>query len=451
MLAFLVAALVAPIPIWAQAPGAPTATPPPAIPFPPPPPQPPAVPPTVPPAPSPAPAPPPPAEPPQEQMQAHLDETSKGWMEVYGFAMTDMGYDFGRMDPAWTDVMRPSKLPSSADEFGADGVLFAGVRQTRFGVKTGLPTSFGELKTTFEFELFGVGVDEGQTTFRLRHAYGELGHFGAGQTWSTFMDPDVFPNSIEYWGPNGMVFFRNVQVKWMPIQGDTRLTFAAERPGATGDAGPAQERVDLMNIVGRYPVPDVSGQFRWAGSRGYVQLAGVLRYITWNDLTMDAVDLSGQQIGWGTSASSNVKLWGKNVLKLQGTYGRGVENYMNDGGPDIGAQANPGDAVRPLLGKALPVVAFMAFVDLHWTDRWTSSVGYSFLNVANTDAQTASALHRGQYALANLLFNLTKQSMVGAEVQWGRRDNFSDGWSYDSFKIQASFRYNFSLKIGGKP
>ena len=66
----------------------------------------------------------------------------------------------------------------------------------------------------FEFELFGTGVDEGQTTFRLRHAYGELGQFGAGQTWSPFMDPDVFPNSVEYWGPTGMVFFRNVQFRW---------------------------------------------------------------------------------------------------------------------------------------------------------------------------------------------------------------------------------------------
>ena len=75
------------------------------------------------------------------------------------------------------------------------------------------------LKTQFEFELFGTGVDEGQTTFRLRHAYGELGAFGAGQTWSPFMDPDVFPNSLEYWGPTGMVFFRNVQVRWMPVQG----------------------------------------------------------------------------------------------------------------------------------------------------------------------------------------------------------------------------------------
>ena len=452
MLALLVAALFAPVPTWAQAPPLPPNTvAPPAIPSPPPPPEPPPIPPPLPPAPpAPAPTPPPAPAPPGPVDQAPQDEASKGWLEIYGFVMTDMGYDFGRMDPAWTDVMRPSKLPSSAMAFGADGVFFSGVRQTRTGIKAGVPTPLGEMKTTFEWELFGVGVDEGQTTFRLRHAYGELGQFGAGQYWSPFMDADVFPNSIEYWGPNGMTFYRNVQARWMPIQGDTRLTFAAERPGATGDAGPAQERVDLMTIVARYPLPDLSGEFKWAGSRGYVKLSGVLRYITWDDLTDDAVDLSGNQIGWGTSVSSTVKLWGKNNLKLQATYGRGIGNYMNDSPPDIGAQNNPGDAVRPLLGKALPVVGFMAFVDIYWTERWTSSAGYSLLNVDNTDAQTASAIHRGQYALANLLFNPTKLSMVGAELQWGRRDNFSDGWSYDSFKIQVSFRYNYSLKLGGK-
>src|SRR5438045_2352016 len=86
------------------------------------------------------------------------------------------------------------------------------------------PATACELKTQSEFEVFGPGVDEGQTTFRLRHAYGELGAFGAGQTWSPFMDPDVFPNSLEYWGPTGMVFFRNVQLRWMPIKGASNLT-----------------------------------------------------------------------------------------------------------------------------------------------------------------------------------------------------------------------------------
>ena len=60
------------------------------------------------------------------------------------------------------------------------------------------------------------------------------------------MDIDVFPNTIEYWGPTGMVFFRNVQVRWMPIQGDSRLTIAVERPGASADAGSIADRIELQ-------------------------------------------------------------------------------------------------------------------------------------------------------------------------------------------------------------
>src|SRR5262249_6419425 len=111
--------------------------------------------------------------------------------QVYGFAMLDAGYQFNQNHPDWFDVVRPTKLPAFKDEFAPDGKVFFGVRQSRLGVKSTIPTSFGELKTQFEFELFGTGVDAGQTTFRLRHAYGELGHFGAGQTWSPFMDIDV--------------------------------------------------------------------------------------------------------------------------------------------------------------------------------------------------------------------------------------------------------------------
>ena len=118
-------------------------------------------------------------------------------VDFYGFVMLDSGYQFGANDPNWFDVMRPTKLPAFEGEFGPNGNTYWGVRQTRFGVKTFTPTALGNLKTIFEFELFGTGVDAGQTTFRLRQAYGELGHFGAGQTWSPFMDIDVFPNSLE--------------------------------------------------------------------------------------------------------------------------------------------------------------------------------------------------------------------------------------------------------------
>src|SRR5262249_58340766 len=114
----------------------------------------------------------------------------------------------------------------------------------------------------FAFQLFGVGVDAGQTTFRLRHAWGEFGHFGAGQTWSPFMDPDVFPNSLEYWGPNGMVFFRNVQIRWMPMMGDNELYIALERPGASGDPGVLVGTPQIADLSGRFPLPDLSAHYR---------------------------------------------------------------------------------------------------------------------------------------------------------------------------------------------
>jgi len=39
--------------------------------------------------------------------------------------------------------------------------------------------------------------------------------------------------------------------------------------------------------------------------------------------------------------------------------------------------------------------------------------------------------------------------MVGREYQCGRRENFSDGFHSDGVKVQFSFKYNFSWKLGG--
>ena len=129
---------------------------------------------------------------------AQMDAEQKKTMEIYGFIMMDAGYNANQIHPDWFDVVRPTKLPSFKNEFGTDGNFYFSVRQTRLGFKNYFQTPLGELKTHFEFEMFGTGVDAGQTTIRLRHAYAELGKFGAGQYWSPFMDIDVFPNTVEY-------------------------------------------------------------------------------------------------------------------------------------------------------------------------------------------------------------------------------------------------------------
>jgi len=375
---------------------------------------------------------------------------AKPRLDIYGFAMLDMGYQSKQNDPDWYDVIRPVKLPSFENEFGEDGHFYAGVRQSRLGVKGFMPTDVGEVKTIFEFELFGTGVDAGQTTFRLRHAWGELGQVGAGQYWSPFMDIDVFPNSIEYWGPNAMVFFRNVQIRWTPwSNGDSRFAIALERPGASADQGDYAGRIELDGVQGRFPLPDLSAHYRKAGGWGHVQVAGILRQMKWDDTNNDALDFSGDATGWGINLSTNVK-FAKHVLRASFVYGEGIQNYMNDADVDVGIQNNFGNPRTPVVGKALPLLGLVAFLDLNWNDKWTSTIGYSMEDIDNSDGQAADAFHRGHYAVANMLYHPTSRVFLGPEVQWGKRENFRDGFTSDDFRVQFSAKYNFNLSLGGK-
>ncbi|MGZ5189981.1 MAG: DcaP family trimeric outer membrane transporter [Flavisolibacter sp.] len=371
------------------------------------------------------------------------DEAKQKTMEIYGFIMTDAGYNFNQIHPDWFDVIRPTKLPTFKNQYGTDGNFFFSVRQTRLGFKNYFQTSLGELKTHFEFEMFGTGVDAGQTTMRLRHAYAELGKFGAGQTWSPFMDIDVFPNTVEYWGPPGMVFFRNVQIRFMPIKGDSRLTIALERPGASADQGVYSDRVELQGISGRFPLPDLSAEYRYGGKFGYVELAGIVRKMEWEDQNNDQFELSGDEMGWGLNLSTNLNLGKKTVFRGQVVYGEGIQNYMNDAPVDVGIKNQFSNTTTPVIGVALPVTGISAFIDQSWSDKFSTAIGYSSIDIENSDGQAGDAFKKGQYIVGNLMFYPVKNAMVGVEYQYGKRENFTNTYSPTISKVQFSFKYNF--------
>ena len=136
--------------------------------------------------------------------------------EIYGFAQVDYVQDFDRVNPDWDATLRPSKIPTVDGLYGSDGQAILSVRQSRLGAQGNLPVEGSNLFTKLEFDFYGTGNDAGQTTIRLRHAYGQWKDWLAGQTNSLFMDGDIFPNVIDYWGPTGMVFLRNPQIRWTP-------------------------------------------------------------------------------------------------------------------------------------------------------------------------------------------------------------------------------------------
>ncbi len=374
-------------------------------------------------------------------------QAQKNTFEVYGFVMTDAGYNVKTVNPDWYDALRATKLNSYAKEFAPDGKVFFSARQSRLGVKSSIATDYGEFKTKFEFDMFGVGSNVGQTDIRLRHAWGELGALGAGQTNSTFMDGDVFPNSLEYWGPCGMLFFRNIQIRYTPLNDKSNnLAFALENPGASGDQGIYAGRSELSGVRSIFNVPDLTAHYRYTGDFGYVQFGGIVGSMKWTNIADSAYyNFNGGAVRWGTTLSSNINLGKKAVLRLQGVYGEGVENYFNDAPVDVGIDTtSTGDPRVPFKGVAIPAWGATAFIDINWSKMLSSSIGYSVTTIVNTNGQSANAFKQGQYMLVNLLCYPVNNVMAGIEVLYARRDNFKDGFHSDNTQVRFAFKYNFS-------
>ncbi len=371
-------------------------------------------------------------------------EERKPVIEITGTVTTDVGYNFNQVNPSYFDVMRPTQLPAFRNQYGSDGNVYFSVRQSYFGLKSYTQTSLGELYIRFAFDLFGVGSDAGKTTFHMLYAYAELGKLGVGHNWSLFSDFDGYPNILEYWGPVGMSLAKNVQIRFIPLNGKNRLAIALERPGASADEGIYADRIELQDVKPRFNLPDLSAEFRLTRDWGYTELAGIVRKIEWVDQGNEPYDLSGKAIGWGLNFSTNLKLTTNDLFYGQAVIGRGVQNYMNDAPTDIAIQKNFSNPEAPVKGVTLPIAGFSTYLSHQWNKKFSSTIGFSIVNTGNSDGQTADSFRKGYYGSGNLLYYPAPNVVAGAEVIWIKRENYNDGWNTSATKIQFTFKYSFS-------
>jgi hypothetical protein len=204
-------------------------------------------------------------------------------------------------------------------------------------------------------------------------------------------------------------------------------------------------------VKARFQLPDFSAEYRLGKKWGYVELAGIVRKIAWEDQNASPVyDLSDSKTGWGLNLSTNININSSTLFRGQFAYGEGIENYMNEGPADIGIKSNPGNTVKPIEGVPLPVTGIVAFVDHTWNEKFSSSAGYSYVNIKNADASDERSFKTGHYVLANFLYMPVQNVMAGVELQYGQRENFDDGYTSSATRIQFSFKYNFSYSLLGE-
>jgi hypothetical protein len=370
-------------------------------------------------------------------------EESATKLEIVATLQGDYVQDFNRMEPNWDDTLRPSKIPTEEGAFGGDGQAILSARQSGMGLNATLPAGAHELRTRFYFDLYGSGNNEGETNFHIQHAYGSWGPWLAGQTDSGFMDGDMFPNIIDYWGPNGMVYVRNPQIRYTALNDETRrFIIAIEKP--SDDIDPGDIRIidpDLAdNLQSDEEVPDLTTHFRSTGEWGHVQIAGLMRRIGVETIGTPDNEPSSDEFGWGLNLTSGINI-GEDSLLLGAVYGEGIASYMNDGGTDL---AGEGTLADPEGAATVPLFGMTAYWNHAWGGGWTSAFGYSRVDVDNTSLQSDDAFHIGQYASANLLYQASDAVLIGGELLWGERED-KDGANGDDLRIQITFRYSYSV------
>jgi hypothetical protein len=356
--------------------------------------------------------------------------------------------DFKRMPSSWDSTLRPSQIPTTEGAAGGDGQAILSARQSRLGVRGSIPVGDSDLFGRVEFDFYGRGTDRpdaaGQNTIRLRQAYGSWGPLLGGLTASLFMDDDFWPNIVDYWGPAGIAFYRNVQIRYTFLTGTHFLAVAIERPGA--DLQNYPNVPGLVDLAADNKLPDFTAQYRLNQGWGYVQLSGILRRLGY-DATYNATPIKGSKLGWGLNASSTIKVLPDRLkLLVEVVGGEGIANYMNDATPDMAAD---GTVTAPT-AAAVPLLGVTAYLDFAWTKQLSTAIGYSTVFLFNTTLQPPGAMKQGQYASVNLLIAPFKNFLAGPEFLWGRRNDYG-GAAGNDFRLQISLKYSFSSLDFWKP
>lgn len=335
-------------------------------------------------------------------------------LKLGGYVKADLIHDFDAINSP--DVFDTTDIAVDGPEF--ENSRFH-ARQSRLSFDTRWRID-GEIARAFvEGDFFGNDPSESDD-FRLRHAYGRLGRFTAGQTWTTFTDPSAVPQTIDFEGAVSNVNRRQGLVRWdQPLWDERlRLAVAVENPeiqievpgGVTGDA--------------RTESPDFVTRLRYEQDWGEFQSALVFRELGFQPTNQPVIT----ENAWGFNFTGSFFVLEDTKAYYQITFGEGIGSYR--GSPDV-------VATGPNTASIVPMFGWMVGAHHQWNDRWTSNLTFSELTLDDIPGQAPGNLLSTTYLAVNLIANPYERVFCGIEYLYGIREDV-DGDDGDANRLQIA-------------
>jgi DcaP outer membrane protein len=320
-----------------------------------------------------------------------------------------------------------AQIPVEGDFFKGGGNQFnINAKGSQLSIDVRAPQIDGSPRFYYQNDFFGSGG--GTLDFRVRQLYGEIYNWIIGQTYSVFEDPDAWPDTVDYEGPNSAVFARRPLVRYMvPLNKNWELNFGLEQPNSEVDTSidPDAQNVDHA--------PDGGLNVRWEKKDiGHVQLGAIFR-----DIGVKGPIVGSQStFGWGLNLSSSFNITENDSVQTQLTYGEGLFRYFNDDFVN-------NDAAFDRNGELTAIPAFGGMVGFthKWNDVWRSTASYGYVHLHNEFSQGPHAYHMTHYASLNVVWQIRKRLSIGFEGLYGHKEEKS-GADGDAFRLQLGIVYS---------
>lgn len=319
-----------------------------------------------------------------------------------------------------------AQIPVDGDFFQNGGNQFnVNAKGSQLSLDVRAPEIPGNPRFYYQNDFFGSGG--GELPIRVRQLWGQYYNVILGQTYSVFEDPDAWPDTVDYEGPNSAIFARRPLVRYqLVLNKNWQMNFGLEQPGSEVDTSidPDAQNVDHA--------PDGGLNVRWENKDiGHVQFGAIFR-----DIGVRGPIVGSQStFGWGLNLASSLNITENDSVQTQLTYGQGLFRYFND-------DFMNNDAAFDRNGEltAIPAFGGMIGVTHKWNDTFRSTASYGYVHLHNEFSQGPHAYHQTHYASANLVWQMRKHLSIGLEGLYGHKEEKS-GADGDAFRIQVGVVY----------
>ena len=364
-------------------------------------------------------------------MVANENETFK--FGIGGFVRVVAFSDFNGSIP--DNDFITSLIPIPTDHYGQFRIF---ANQSRINFKV-----VGKVKKHTIVSFIEGNFAGTNNAFKLRHAYVSLFGLTVGQTWSTFMDLQAGPPTIDGEGPNNQIAIRHPMIRYTYYYKDKfHVAVAAEFSEILMDDLP-NDPFKVYNQPQR--VPDLVTHFKYQGKVGHVQLGAVLRFMNYGDSTQTKKSVFVP--GGGLSLSGTFNLWKNAMLYYQFDGGKGIASYIQD------LSVFNLDLLPTFSGTQKMNTAWMygGYLGLqqYWTKKLHSNAVYGITRLSAPTGNNGFFeqylpwyYKYGQYLAINTIWNFFDFASTGVELIWGERTNLNREKGH-AHRVNLLLRYDF--------